>query len=59
MFDSLFDFVHQITQQNIASFVGVFSATITPLIGACVILYVIYYNELLSNVVYGDHAVAC
>ncbi|WP_038869317.1 type IV secretion system protein [Vibrio jasicida] len=42
MFDLLFDFVHQITQQNIASFVGVFAATITPLIGACVVLYAIY-----------------
>ncbi|MGY5823572.1 type IV secretion system protein [Vibrio chemaguriensis] len=42
MFDSLFDFIHQITQQNIASFVGVFSATITPLIGACVILYALW-----------------
>ena len=42
MFDLLFDFVHQITQQNIASFVAVFAATITPLIGACVVLYAIY-----------------
>ncbi|MCY9876977.1 type IV secretion system protein [Vibrio natriegens] len=42
MFDLLFDFVHQITQQNIASFVGIFAATITPLIGACVVLYAIY-----------------
>ncbi len=42
MFDLLFDFVHHITQQNIASFVGIFAATITPLIGACVVLYAIY-----------------
>ncbi|GAB7222903.1 TPA: type IV secretion system protein [Vibrio campbellii] len=42
MFDLLFDFIHQITHQNIASFVGIFTATITPLIGACVVLYAIY-----------------
>ncbi|HHC7310987.1 type IV secretion system protein [Vibrio owensii] len=42
MFDRLFDFVHLITQDNIASFVGIFTATITPLIGACVVLYAIY-----------------
>lgn len=44
MFDLLFDFVHQITQQNIASFVAIFAATITPLIGACVVLYAIYLS---------------
>ncbi|EJE8675689.1 type IV secretion system protein [Vibrio parahaemolyticus] len=42
MFESLFDFIQQITQQNIGSLVGIFTATITPLLGACVVLYAIY-----------------
>ncbi|HBC3568539.1 TPA: type IV secretion system protein [Vibrio parahaemolyticus] len=42
MFDRLFDFIQQITHQNIASLVGIFSDTLTPLIGACVILYALW-----------------
>lgn len=42
MFDDLFTFIDQIVTQNIASMVGVFSSTITPLLGACVILYALY-----------------
>lgn len=42
MFDTLFTFIDQIVTQNIASMVGVFSSTITPLLGACVILYAFY-----------------
>ncbi len=42
MFETLFTFIDQIVTQNIASMVGVFSSTITPLLGACVILYALY-----------------
>ena len=42
MFDTLFAFIDQIVTQNIASMVGVFSSTIAPLLGACVILYALY-----------------
>ncbi|WP_150137792.1 type IV secretion system protein [Candidatus Enterovibrio escicola] len=42
MFDTLFKFIDQIVTTNIASMVGVFSSTITPLLGACVILYALY-----------------
>ena len=42
MFDTLFTFVNQIVTQNIGNMVGVFTSTITPILGACVILYSIY-----------------
>ena len=42
MFETLFSFIDQIVTQNIGNMVGVFSSTITPLLGACVILYSIY-----------------
>lgn len=42
MFDTLFAFINQITTQNVGNLVGVFSSTIAPLLGACVILYAIY-----------------
>ncbi len=42
MFDTLFTFIDQIVTQNIANMVGVFTSTITPLLGACVILYALY-----------------
>jgi type IV secretion system protein VirB6 len=44
MFATLFAFIDTIVGQNIASMVGVFATTITPLMGACVILYVIYLS---------------
>ena len=42
MFETLFTFINQIVTQNIGNMVGVFSSTIAPLLGACVILYAIY-----------------
>lgn len=42
MFDRLFEFIEQITQNNIGRLVEIFTATITPLLGACVVLYAIY-----------------
>ncbi len=42
MFDSLFDFLNQIVESNIAEMVGRFTAAFTPLIGACVMLYIVY-----------------
>lgn len=42
MFETLFTFIDQIVTQNIGNMVGVFSSTIAPLLGACVILYAIY-----------------
>ncbi len=42
MFDSLFDFLNQIVESNIAEMVGRFTAAFTPLLGACVMLYIVY-----------------
>lgn len=42
MLDTLFNLTNQIVIQNISNMVGVFSSTIAPLLGACVILYAIY-----------------
>lgn len=42
MFETLFTFIDQIVTLNIGNMVGVFSSTIAPLLGACVILYAIY-----------------
>ncbi|WP_434529567.1 type IV secretion system protein [Vibrio sp. K4] len=42
MFERLFEFIEQITQNNIGRLVEIFTATITPLLGACVVLYAIY-----------------
>ena len=44
MFAALFTFIDALIVNNITDQVGVFSATISPLIGACVILYVIYLS---------------
>lgn len=42
MFDSLFAFINQAVTGNISAMVGIFASTITPLLGACVTLYVVY-----------------
>ncbi|HGS5703867.1 TPA: type IV secretion system protein [Vibrio diabolicus] len=42
MFDVLFNFIEQVVLINISNMVGIFSATISPLIGACVILYALW-----------------
>ncbi|MCG9625407.1 type IV secretion system protein [Vibrio mediterranei] len=42
MFDTLFNFVETLTLQNIGQLVPIFMTTISPLIGACVVLYAIY-----------------
>ncbi|HBN6205686.1 TPA: type IV secretion system protein [Vibrio parahaemolyticus] len=42
MFDSLFDFLNQIVESNIAEMVGRFTTAFTPLLGACVMLYIVY-----------------
>lgn len=42
MFEALFMFVEQSAIQNIAGMVGIFTSTITPLLGAAVILYALY-----------------
>lgn len=42
MFDLLFSFIDETITTNISTMVGIFSSTITPLIGACVVLYVVY-----------------
>lgn len=42
MFDDLFQLIDTLVLDNISNLVGVFSATITPLIGACVILYALW-----------------
>lgn len=44
MFAALFAFIDTIVTQNIGAMVGVFTSTITPLLGACVILYAIYLS---------------
>lgn len=51
MFETLFTFIDNIVTRNIGSMVGVFTSTITPLIGACVILYAIYlaYQSLYDQ----------
>ncbi|MFW9725352.1 type IV secretion system protein, partial [Vibrio parahaemolyticus] len=42
MFDSLFDFLNQIVESNIAEMIGRFTTAFTPLLGACVMLYIVY-----------------
>lgn len=42
MFEKLFNLIDTIILSNISSMVGIFTDTITPLIGACVVLYAIY-----------------
>ncbi len=51
MFKTLFDFVDKIVLGNISSMVGIFSSAITPLLGACVILYIVYmaYEALFDS----------
>ncbi|ELL8242995.1 TPA: type IV secretion system protein [Vibrio cholerae] len=51
MFKTLFDFVDKIVVGNISSMVGIFSSAITPLLGACVILYIVYmaYEALFDS----------
>ncbi len=42
MFDSLFNFLNQIVESNIAEMIGRFTDAFTPLLGACVMLYIVY-----------------
>ena len=42
MIETLFTLVDNIVRGNITSMVGVFSSTLAPLLGACVILYALY-----------------
>lgn len=42
MFEKLFDLIDTIVLSNISSMVSIFTATITPLLGACVVLYAVY-----------------
>ncbi|WP_085344652.1 type IV secretion system protein [Vibrio sp. ArtGut-C1] len=42
MFNELFQLIDTLVLNNISNLVGVFSNTITPLIGACVVLYALY-----------------
>ena len=50
MFDELFDFINQIITQNINQMVGVFTSAILPLIGACVMFYIVYLAyQMLYN----------
>lgn len=42
MFDDLFQLIDTLVLDNISNLVGVFSTTITPLIGACVVLYALW-----------------
>jgi len=42
MFATLFTFIDTIILNNIAAQAGVLAATITPLVGACVVLYVVF-----------------
>jgi type IV secretion system protein VirB6 len=50
MFNDLFDFINQIITQNINGMVGVFTSAILPLIGACVMFYIVYLSyQMLYN----------
>lgn len=50
MFNDLFDFINQIITQNINQMVGVFTSAILPLIGACVMFYIVYLAyQMLYN----------
>lgn len=44
MFVALFTLIDTVVANNIASMVGLFAATITPLVGACVVLYAVYLS---------------
>ena len=50
MFETLFTFVESVAINNIASKVGLFTRAITPLLGACVSLYIVYVAwEIMFN----------
>lgn len=50
MFDTIFTFLDKMVVDNISSMVGVFTDVITPLIGACVGIYIVYVAyELIIN----------
>lgn len=50
MFETLFTFLDEMVVDNISSMVGVFTDVITPLIGACVGIYIVYVAyELIIN----------
>ncbi|WP_390241205.1 type IV secretion system protein [Vibrio sp. R78045] len=51
MFERLFQFIDTAVVSNITNMVGIFATTITPLLGACVGLYIVYvaYEIILDT----------